>query len=302
MHERQLVTTGNNGWSAVWWSNLPHTLSLRALLLLVCLLPGAAVVAQPPGQSATAPAPRADWPLYQSTGEQYRVYEFPGTGESIPYRLSVPPAWTPEQRLPVLITLRAGTSINNNHRGSNDLVREANARGYIVISPLGYRPLAQPYYGSPYPVDRPGGPSTPAAGWTTEEDQRAQQDVLNVLDIVVAEYNADISRVFLHGQNPSGSAAMHFAASYPERFRAIVVSSGPIITTDYPFAALKDKVAVLMVHGDKDSSNDAAASRRVAQELLDNGIAAEFRLVPGGEHLDAYLRDAAGIFDFLDRH
>ncbi len=279
-----------------------HKHPLRVMLLLVSLVAGAAAVAQAPGQAAAPPAPRPDWPLYQSTGEQYRVYEFPGTGESIPYRLSVPPAWTPQQRLPVLITLRAGTSINNNHRGGNDLVREANARGYIVISPLGYRPLAQPYYGSPYPVDRPGGPSTPAAGWTPEEDQRAHQDVLNVLDIVAAEYNADTSRVYLHGQNPSGSAAFHFAASYPERFRAIVVSSGPIITTDYPFTALQDKVAVLLLHGDQDTSNDAAASRRVAQELLDHGIDAEFRLVPGGGHLDAYLLDAPGIFDFLDRH
>jgi dienelactone hydrolase len=275
---------------------------LLAALMLACSVLGAGSLAQAPGQAATAPAPSPGWPLYQSTGEQYRVYEFPGTGEPVPYRLSVPPSWAPGQHLPVLVTLRAGTSINNNHRGGNDLVREANARGYIVISPLGYRGHAQPYYGSPYPVDRPGGPSTPAAGWTDEENLRAEQDVLNVLDIVAAEYGADTSRVYLHGQNPSGSAAFHFAAKYPERFRAIVVSSGPIITRDYPFEVLKDKVAVLLLHGDQDSSNAAAASQRVAQELLEHGIDAEFRLVPGGEHLDAYLRDAAGLFDFLDRH
>lgn len=272
------------------------------LLLAGCQLIAGAAFAQAPGQASATPVPRPDWPLYQSTGEQYRVYEFPGTGEPIPYRLSVPPTWTPEQRLPVLVTLRAGNSINNNHRGTNDLVREANARGYIVVSPLGYRGLAQPYYGSPYPVDRPGGPSTPAAGWTAEENQRAEQDVLNVLDIVMAEYNADPARVYLHGQNPSGSAAFHFAAKFPERFRAIVVSSGPIVTTDYPFAALQDQVAVLVLHGDKDLSNDIAASRRMAAELQQHGIEAEFRAVPDGEHLDAYLRDAAGIFDFLDRH
>ncbi len=286
------------------------TPSLRRLGFLACpmlclvslLALSGAALAQTPAAAPAPVAPQPAWPLFQSTGEQYRIYEFPGTGEPIPYRLSVPPGWTPDQRLPMLVTLRAGPSINNNHRGSNDLVCEANARGYIVVSPLGYRGLAQPYYGSPYPVDRPGGPSVPAAGWSAEENQRAEQDVLNVLDIVAAEYNADTARVFLHGQNPSGSAAMHFAASYPERFRAIVVSSGPIITTNYPFDALKDKVAVLVVHGDKDSSNDVAASRRMAQELLDHGIDTEFRLVPDGEHLDAYLRDAAGIFDFLDRH
>lgn len=266
---------------------------------LVCGLFAGSVEAQPPAPAA----PRPDWPLYQSTGEQYRVYEFPGTGEPIPYRLSVPPGWTPEQQLPVLVTLRAGPSINNNHRGGNDLVREANARGYIVISPLGYRGLAQPYYGSPYPVDRPGGPSAPAAGWTPEEDQRAEQDVLNVIDIVAAEYNVDTSRVFLHGQNPSASAAFHFAVSQPGRFRAIVASSGPIVTAGYPFEVLRNNdTAVLVLHGDQDTSNDVAASQRMAQELQEHGIETEFRLVPGGQHLDAYLLDAAGVFDFLDRH
>jgi predicted peptidase len=278
-----------------------HLLAAAALLLAIT---GVALAQAPvPDAAPQAPVPQPAWPLYQSTGEQYRVYEFPGTGEPIPYRLSVPPTWTPEQQLPMLVTLRAGPSINNNHRGNNDLVREANARGYIVVSPLGYRGLAQPYYGSPYPVDRPGGPSVPAAGWTAEENLRAEQDVLNVIDIVAAEYNVDTARVFLHGQNPSASAAYHFAASYPERFAAIVASSGPIVTDDFPFELLRDNdTAVLVLHGDQDTSNDVAASQRMAAELQENGIETEFRLVPGGQHLDAYLLDAAGIFGFLDRH
>lgn len=257
-------------------------------------LPGVADIA------VVAPNPAA--PMYRHTGEQYRIYEFPGTGEPIPYRLFVPENWTPEQRLPVLITLRAGTSINNNHRDSNDLVAEARARGYIVISPLGYRGYAQPYYGSPYPVDRPAGPSVPAAGWTAEEDQRAEQDVLNVLATVAAEYNADTARIFVHGQNPSGSSAFHFAAKYPDLVSAIVISAGPIVTTNYPFDNLKGKVAVLMLHGDKDTQNTAEASQRVTRELQEHGIEADFQLVPGGEHLNAYLVHAAEVFNFLDQH
>ena len=138
-----------------------------------CLaLASAATFAQLPDVPATqleqAPRPNAAAPLYRHTGEQYRVYEFPGTGEPIPYRLYVPETWTPEMKLPVLVTLRAGNSINNNHRGGNELVKLARERGYIVISPLGYRGLSQPYYGSPYPVDREAGPSVPADGWTAQ--------------------------------------------------------------------------------------------------------------------------------------
>lgn len=253
-------------------------------------------------QSDTLPKPNPAAPMYQQTGEQYRIYEFPGTGEPIPYRLYVPEDWTPDKKLPVLITLRAGTSINNNHRGNNDLVKLARERRYIVISPLGYRGYAQPYYGSPYPVDRPAGPSVPADGWTPEENQRAEEDVLYVLNLVATEYNADVSRVFVHGQNPSGSSAFHFAAKYPDIFSAIVVSSGPIVTTNYPFDNLKGKVAVMLLHGDKDTQNTASASERMTRELKEHGVEAEFHLVPGGEHLNAYLLYAPQLFDFLDKH
>jgi len=273
-----------------------------AWLPLFSLIVTLAQAQQPAAQVDQTPKPNPAAPMYRATGEQYRIYEFPGTGESIPYRLYVPEDWQPGEKLPMLITLRAGNSINNNHRESNALVTEARKRRYIVVSPLGYRGYRQPYYGSPYPVERPDGPSKPADGWTAEDNQRAEQDVLNVLAVVAAEYNADTSRVFLHGQNPSGSAAMHFAAKYPDTFSAIVVSSGPIITTNYPFANLEDKVAVLVLHGDKDTSNPIAASERMARELKEHGIETEYQIVPGGEHLNAYLLFAPKLYDFLDRH
>jgi len=272
------------------------------LFSLIVTLAQAQQPAAPAAQVDQTPKPNPAAPMYRATGEQYRIYEFPGTGESIPYRLYVPEDWQPGEKLPMLITLRAGNSINNNHRESNALVTEARKRRYIVVSPLGYRGYRQPYYGSPYAVERPDGPSKPADGWTAEDNQRAEQDVLNVLAIVAAEYSADTSRVFLHGQNPSGSAAMHFAAKYPDTFSAIVVSSGPIITTNYPFANLKDKVAVLVLHGDKDTSNPIAASERMARELKEHGIETEYQIVPGGEHLNAYLLFAPQLYDFLDRH
>ncbi len=275
--------------------------ALVATLTIISLAANAQIPVLPGVQVDKTLVVNSAAPMYRQTGEQYRIYEFPGTGEPIPYRLFVPRNWTPAQHLPMLVTLRAGTSINSNHRETNDLVVQAGQHGYIVVSPLGYRGYAQPYYGSPYPVDRPAGPSVPAAGWTAEENQRAEQDVLNVLALVAAEYNADTKRLFLHGQNPSGSAAFNFAAKYPDVFKAIVVSSGPIITASYPFANLAGKVNVLMLHGDKDSQNTVAASERMFQELQQHGIKTEFHLVPGGEHLNAYLKDAAGIFNFLDK-
>ena len=249
---------------------------------------------------AAAPEPNPSAPLYRRTGEQYRVYNFPGTGESIPYRLFVPSRWTPGTSLPLLVTLRAGTSVDNSYRSGNDLVKQAEQRGYLVVTPMGYRPLPQPYYGSPYRIARPGA-GAPAAGWTKEEDARAEQDVLHVIDLVAKEYTVDRTRIYLHGQNPSGSGALHLAAKYPERFAALVISSAPIVLDTYPIERLK-AISVLVIHGDQDTSNPIAASQEMAAAFTAAGVDAVYATVPGGTHLEAYLTFAPQIFDFLDRH
>ena len=261
------------------------------------------VSAQAPAPAAAPPAlhPNPKAPLYRHVGEQYRVYEFPGTGESIPYRLFVPSKWTPGTKLPLLVTLRAGTSVNNSYRSNNDFVVQAERRGYLVVTPMGYRPLPQPYYGSAYRIARPNA-AEPAAGWTAQENERAEQDVLNVIDLVTEEYGVDTSRIYLHGQNPSGSGALHLGAKYPDRFAALVISSGPIVFDAYPFDRLKGKMALMVIHGDQDTSNPIEASRKMADAAKAVGVETVYATVPGGTHLEAYLTYASPIFDFLDAH
>lgn len=261
------------------------------------VLMATAAAAQNAAPVPLQPNPKA--PLYQHTGEQYRVYDFPGTGESIPYRLFVPSRWKPGMRLPLLVTLRAGTSVNNSYREPNSLVTEAEERGYLVVTPMGYRPLPQPYYGSPYRIVRPK-PAAPAEGWTAQENERAEQDVINVIDLVSREYGVDPARVFLHGQNPSGSGAMHLGAKYPDRFAALVISSGPIELESYPFDRIKGKMGLMIIHGDRDTSNPIEASMKMAGAAKAAGVSVVYATVPGGEHLTAYLVFASQIFDFLD--
>jgi predicted peptidase len=279
--------------------------SLTVLILLCSLVAGQQAPAARGGQRGAGPAgppqPNPSGPLYQFKGEQYRVYNFPGTGESIPYRLFVPSRWTPGTKLPMLVTLRAGNTVDGPYRAGNDLVKVAEQRGFIVVTPMGYRGLSQPYYGSRYSIARPNA-AAPAAGWTPQEDERAEQDVLYVMDLVSQEYNVDTSRVYLHGQNPSASGALYVAAKYPEKFAAVVVSSGPIVFDNYPFANLKGKVALLVIHGDQDTTNPIAASQKMAEAAKAAGVETVYATVPGGTHLEAYLTYASQIFDFLEKH
>lgn len=271
------------------------------MAVLATTLFAQAAAAQAGRGAAPAPQPNAAAPLYQATGEQYRIYNFPGTGESIPYRLYVPSRWTTSTKLPMLVTLRAGNTVDGPYRADNNLVRVAAQHGYIVVTPMGYRGLSQPYYGSRYQIARPNA-AAPAAGWSEQDDQRAEQDVFYVMDLVAKEYNVDLSRVYLHGQNPSGSGALYLAQKYPDRFAAVVVSSAPIVYENYPFDRLKGKVALLVIHGDQDNTNPIAASQKMADAAKAAGVETTYATVPGGTHLEAYLTYAPQIFDFLDKH
>ncbi len=201
----------------------------------------------------------------------------------------------------MLVTLRAGNTVDGPYRAQNDLVRVAEQRGYIVVTPMGYRGLSQPYYGSPYKIARPTA-AAPAAGWTAPENERAEQDVLYVMDLVAKEYNVDPARVYLHGQNPSGSGALYLASKYTDRFAAVVVSSAPIVYDAYPFDRLKGKLALMVIHGDQDTVNPIEASQKMAEAAKGAGVDTVYATVPGGTHLEAYLTFASQIFDFLDQH
>ena len=273
------------------------------ILMMACL--ASALPTQRRGATTaptTPPQPNPNAPMYQFKGEQYRIYNFPVTGESIPYRLYVPPQWTPNTKPPMLVTLRAGNTVDGPYRAGNDLVKQAAQRGYIVVTPMGYRGYTQPYYGSPYPIVRPNGPSTPAAGWTPEENELSERDVLYVIDLVSKEYNVDTSRIYLHGQNPSGSGAFHLAAKYPEMFAALVISSAPIVPDKYPFDRIKGKMGLLIIHGDQDTNNPITASQKLAEAAKAAGVDTTYATVPGGTHLEAYLTYSQQIFDFLDKY
>ena len=273
---------------------------LKLAVFAICLCASASG-GQVPATPPPPPEPRPTAPSYQQKGEQYRIYNFPATGESIPYRLFVPTRWTPATKLPMLVTLRAGNTVDGPYRAGNDLVKVAEQRGYIVVTPMGYRGLSQPYYGSSYQIARPTA-AAPAAGWTPQENERAEQDVIYVMDLVAKEYNVDLSRVYLHGQNPSGSGALHLAAKYTDRFAAVVVSSAPIVYDAYPFDRLKSKLSLLVIHGDQDNVNPIANSQKMAEAAKAAGVDASYATVPGGTHLEAYLTYATQIFDFLDKH
>jgi len=277
-----------------------------------------------PARSQDAPAPDPKSPQYQGKGEQDRSYEFPGTGERIAYHLYVPAKWTPSMKLPLVIVTHgaAQPAVAPFQRpmANPTLAKTAEERGYIVAAVTGYHANATGVGGwnVPYPmvlVPRPA-PAAAAAGSSapastrpaatppsTQDFERAEQDVLFVTDLVAKEYNADPQRIYLMGNSSGGSAVWTYAAKYPQRWTAIAPSAAPLEDANFPYERLK-KVPVLVIHGDKDTVMVFEASKAMVDHAKAQGVNATWLPVVGGAHTDAWAQPDVleQIFGFFDAH
>lgn len=183
-----------------------------------------------------------------ATGDQQFEYVFPPTGETMPYRIYVPTSWDGETALPIILFLHGAGSNERTYLDMNDgqLMDLAEQHGYIVASPLGFRPLGA--YGSPLRLPAVFGESEAAAeqrAAVTPAKRRelalSELEVVTVLEIVTEKYGADRSRTFLAGHSMGSGGAWHLAARYPERWAAVAPMSGPFLDQEFfPFDSIRD--------------------------------------------------------------
>jgi len=292
---------------------------------------------------AQTPAPNPQDPKYQAKGEQERTYVFPGTTEMISYHMYVPMKWDKNTKLPLVILThganQASTAPFMRPMANPTLAKTAEERGYIVAAVTGYHANATGWnaatgetgWNNPYKLVAAqrgagggggagaggggggrgaggggggGGRGGAAAAPATPEDlQRAEQDVLNVADLMAKEYNVDTNRIYLMGNSSGGGAVWAYSAKFPERWTAISPSAAPLAEGDYPFEKLKN-VPVLYVHGDGDTTMDYAAGKAMIDRAKARGVNATFLGVQGGIHTDAWAQPEIikQIFDFFDAH
>ena len=245
----------------------------------------------------------------QPKGDLRLAYAFPETGETVPYRLFVPSKWNRNTKLPLLVYLHAGDNIDFPYvRGNNALLKAAEARGYLVLTPNGYRGDAnQLIYNSPYKVvpspKRPAAPANAVAPKppAATDKARAEQDVLIVTDRVIREYNVDPARVYLSSNSFGGSGVFYLAQKYPERWAAFSVSSSPIVTDGYPFERIKS-VPMMVIHGEADETNSMDAAVKDVEVAKQAGVNAQLLRVPNGTHLEAWTMVLNQMLDFYDQH
>jgi len=254
----------------------------------------------PKGGAAKAPDPRV----------QQRKYHFADTNEELPYALFVSSKVTKDKKAPLIVALHGVFGDGNSLlRGSAlDLAEEG---GYILVGPMGYNP--QGWFGSPVIVMNGGpgkgkdkGPSVGKGGPPPTPEppnlaELSEKDVMNVLAIVRKEFTIDDKRTYLMGHSMGGAGALFLGPKYVDQWAA-VASMAPAAFRMQPesLAPVKDKMPLLLAHGDADTVVPIDVGRRWAKTATDLKMK-DFKYLElsGADHGTVITQSMPEIFKFF---
>lgn len=108
-------------------------------------------------------------------------------------------------------------------------------------------------------------------------------DVMEVIDYVLANYNADSTRVYICGMSMGGYGTLDVAGKYPDRIAAAVAICGGGTAS---YACNLTKVPLWIQHGNRDRAVPSSESKKIynAIKKCDANADATLTIIPGGTH------------------
>ncbi len=275
-----------------------------ALVLSYALFQTQAGLAQAPaagapkGGPAKAPDPRV----------QQRKYHFTDTDEYLPYALFVSSKVAKDKKAPLIVALH-GVFGDGNALLRGSALDLAEDGGYILVGPMGYNP--QGWYGSPVIVMNGGpgkgkGPGAAKGGPPPTPEppnlaELSEKDVMNVLAIMRKEFTIDDKRTYLMGHSMGGAGALFLGPKYVDQWAA-VASMAPAAFLMQPesLAPVKDKMPLLLAHGDADTVVPIDVGRRWAKTATDLKMKDfKYMELPGADHGTVIAQSMPEIFKFF---
>ena len=218
---------------------------------------------------------------------QHRSYEFPETGETIPYAVFVPSTLNENEAAPLIVSLHGLGRSHDWLMGYHGLLDQAEANGYIVVTPLGY--IRRGWYGSRALDDM-------------DDARRSEQDVMNVLQLMRDEFNVDSNRIYLWGHSMGGAGTYHIAAKYPDLFAGLGVAA-PAPEADAPMTKILESIQhlpILVLQGDEDTAVPVERTRAWVAKMQELGMQYVYVEIPGGDHSLLISQDKNNMGKFVD--
>jgi predicted esterase len=240
---------------------------------------------------------------WQAKGDQHRTYRFAAANESEPYRLYVPTNWDGKTKLPLAMFLHGSGADENTYVDQNgkQLLSLAQQHGYLLVAPLGDKGAYGNFLRLTSPFGKPDEAAKLVAQITADTERTnelSEQDVINVLELVLAEYPIDRGAMFLFGHSMGSGGTWYLGGKYPSYWRGIAPMSGPFVQeTGYPWDDLRNTL-LFVSEGTQAPSVDASHTLR--DWLKSNGFKSEYDEV-NADHGGMVSLVLPAIFDFFDR-
>lgn len=123
---------------------------------------------------------------------------------------------------------------------------------------------------------------------------------------VLREFRVDPERIYLSGLSNGGTGTYYYATRWPHRFTAAVSAMGGgafVSFLDPPFPENATHLPLLFLHGERDATIPAEATRRTVERFRGHRATLEARYFPDRGHGIALGRGDDGLtFRFLQRH
>ena len=231
-------------------------------------------------------------PYAGRTGDIKGHYLLEAANEIMPYRIYIPTTYVPTKPMPLIIALHGlgGTEDAFFEGYGRRLPHLAEAQGYIIATPLGYR--VDGSYG--WGVGTP--PADPAR---RRSEEFSEADVMQVLALVRKNYAVDESRIYLMGHSMGAIGTWKIAPKYPEVWAALAAFSGQ----GAPATMEQMKgIPEFVVHGDNDATVNVAGSRTMVAAAKALGVDVRYIEVPGGNHTNVVEPNFEGMFEWFTGH
>lgn len=252
--------------------------------------------------AASLVSPDAD--DYRAKGDQHRTYHFEAASADVPYRLCVPTDWDGESELPLVMFLHGAGNDESSYLDQNGklMVTLAEEHDYVLVSALGYQGVYGSYLRLPAVFGELSAAEEQVAAAKTPEaevlQRLSEQDVINVLELVLAEYPIRRDRVYLMGHSMGSGGTWYIGGKYSFYFDAIAPMSGPFVQESvYPWERMLD-VPMFVTEGTNTASVDGS---RALRDFLETGGYPSEYLEVNADHGGMVPLVLPDVYDFFDR-
>ncbi len=189
-------------------------------------------------------------PYARRAGQTWRV--IPGGSAAIPMWIYAPPGVTGEDAMPLVVAFHGAGGDERmfmDGYGAGELLRLADARGFLVASPL-----TNPFLRDPAAFDR-------------------------LRESLSIDYAIDVNRVYVVGHSLGAGVASILSGQRPDAIAAACCIAG-----GRGFDAYARIAPTLVISGALDPINPTQATQSAAQQAIEKGLPLEFRRIEDAGH------------------